>query len=289
MIKPLNRLIRFYLRNFPVTEGKSQVLKLTKNLITPEDPFIAFDTKYHFSLKANLRDHKHLRLYFYGAHDERYEISKYSQIIREGDVCWDIGANIGFYTCLFASLVGKNGTVVAFEPVSTTFNYLSENVRLNDFKNVKTMNKAVGDKRGKRRIHYCHLDLAEETASLKYVTGGESEVVNLDTIDYLLTELPPPDFIKIDVEGYQMEVFRGGYGFFKEHHPIVMAELKDSADANKDCLGDIAVELTGLGYDIYEIRKYSLRRCDHPSKARGRNFLLANPDSSCFPRISPLL
>ena len=285
----LNRLVRFYLRRFPITEGKSQLLKLTKDFITPEDPFVAFDTKYNFSLKANLRDHKHLRLYFYGTHDERYEITKYSKIIREGDVCWDIGANIGFYTCLFATLVGENGNVIAFEPVSTTFNCLTENVQRNNFTNVKVINKAIGDKKGKQHIYYSHSDLAEETASLKYIIGDESEIVELDTIDSILAELPVPDFIKIDVEGYQMEVFRGGHNFFKEHHPIIMAELKDSADANKDCLRNVEMDLADLGYDVYEIGKYSLKKCQNLAKARRRNFFLVKEDSPYFSRILPLL
>ncbi|MBI1923686.1 FkbM family methyltransferase, partial [Candidatus Poribacteria bacterium] len=271
-----------------ITEGKSQLLKLTRNWITPEDPLIAFNTKYNFSLKANLRDHKHLRLYFYGTHDERYEIKKYFKIIREGDTCWDIGANIGFYTCLFASIVGKQGKVIAFEPTSTTFNYLAENVRLNNFTNVKVINKALGDKREKRPIYYHRSDLAEETASLKYVIGDESETADVDTIDNVLGELPVPDFIKIDVEGYQMEVLRGGHHFFKEHHPIIMAELLDASDANRDCLRDIEVYLADLGYSIYEIKKHSLKKCDALSKAGRRNFLLVKDNSSDTRSISGL-
>ncbi len=289
MIKPLNQLIRFYLRRFPITEGKSQLLKLTRNWITPDDPLIAFNTKYNFSLKANLRNPEHLGLYFYGTHDERYEINKYFKIIRAGDTCWDIGANIGFYTCLFASLVGENGNVIAFEPVSTTFNSLAENVRLNDFTNVTVIQKAIGDQVEKRRIYYRHSDLTEGTASLKYATGkGESEWVDVDTIDRLSNELPAPAFIKIDVEGYQMEVFQGGYHFFKEHHPIIMAELKDVGEANRDCLREMEAYLADLGYNIYEIKKHSLKKCDELSKARRRNFLLIKENSSYTRSISGL-
>ena len=124
---------------------------------------------------------------------------------------------------------------------------------------------------------------------MKYIIGKESEIVELDTIDSISTKLPVPDFIKIDVEGFQMEVFRGGHNFFKEHHPMVMAELKDSADANKDCLKSVEADLADLGYDIYEIGKYSLKKCQNIVEARRRNFLLVNTDSQYFSRILPLL
>ena len=285
-----SRLVRGYLWRCPITEGKSQLLNLTRNWILPETPIIVFETKYGFQLKANLANPEHQYLYFYGTHDERYVITKLLRMIQPGDVCWDIGANIGFYTCLLASQVERTGAVVAFEPATQTFGYLHENVALNQFTNVTVVNKGLGNKPEQRDLYYSEAALTEGTASLKYPAGRTaSERVCLDTFDNLIPELPKPDFIKIDVEGYQLEVLRGGEKYLKAHAPLLMAELKDVGEANSAGFDEIEAYITHLGYTLYEIGKYALRRCAHISESRWRNFFLVNEDSPAFSRLSPWL
>lgn len=287
---PLNWLVRGYLRRCPITEGKSLLLKLTRDRIIPENPVVIFETKYPFRLKANLANPEHQYLYFYGTHDERYVVTKLRKIIKSGDICWDIGANIGFYTGLFASQVKDTGAVIAFEPAARTCGYLQENVCLNEFTNVTVVNKGLGDHTEQRHLYYSKAALAEGTASLKYPNGRTaSERVTLDTIDNLIGKLPTPDFIKIDVEGYQLEVLRGGEHFLKTHAPLLMAELKDVGKTNRDDFSEIEKYITNLGYSLYEIGKYALKRCAHISDSKRRNFFLANEDSPAFSRISPWL
>lgn len=287
---PLNRIVRSYLRRCPITEGKSLLLKLTKDGIIPENPIVIFKTKYPFRLKANLANPEHQYLYFYGTHDERYVVTKLLKIIKSGDICWDIGANIGFYTCLLASQVKDTGAVIAFEPAARTCGYLQENVFLNEFTNVTVVNNGLGDNTEQRHLYYSQAALAEGTASLKYPNGRTaSERVTLDTIDNLIGKLPTPDFIKIDVEGYQLEVLRGGEHFLKTHAPLLMAELKDVGETNRDDFSEIEKYITNLGYSLYEIGKYTLKRCTHISDSKRRNFFLANEDSPAFSRISPWL
>ncbi len=284
-----NQLVRSYLRKCPITEGKNLLLKLTRDWIIPEDPIVIFETKYPFRLKANLANPEHQYLYFYGTHDERYVVTKLLKIIKPGDICWDIGANIGFYTCLLASQVKDRGAVLAFEPAVRTCDYLQENVSLNEFTNVTVVNKGLGENREQRQLYYSEAALAEGTASLKYPNGRTaSERVTLDTIDNLIGKLPMPDFIKIDVEGYQLEVLRGGERFLKTHAPLLMAELKDVGETNRDDFCEIEKYITDLGYSLYEIEKYALKRCTHISDSKRRNFFLANEDSPAFQRIATL-
>lgn len=286
----LNRFVRAYLRWCPITDGKRLLLKLTRKWITPENPVAPFQTKHPFRLKANLANPEHQYLYFYGTHDERHVVAKLLKIIRPGDICWDIGANIGFYTCLLAAQVGDNGTVIAYEPASRTYGYLHENVSLNQFTNVTLVNKGLGDKQAQRHLYYSEAGLAEGTASLKYTTGrAASERVTLDTIDNLTRELPIPDFIKIDVEGYQLEVLRGGEDCLKTYAPLIMAELKDVGETNRTDFSEIEQYITDLGYSLYEIRKHSLRQCAHISDSEKRNFFLVNKDSSAFHRIASMV
>lgn len=284
-----NQLVRSYLRRFPVTEGKSLLLNLTRDWIIPKNPIVTFETKYPFRLKANLANPEHQYLYFYGTHDERYVVTKLLKIIKPGDICWDIGANIGFYTGLLASQVKDTGAVVAFEPAERTCAYLHENVSLNEFTNVTIVNKGLADNMERRYLYYSKAALAEGTASLKYPNGRTvAELVTLDTIDNLIGELPTPDFIKIDVEGYQLEVLRGGEHCLKTHAPLLMAELKDVGETNRDDFSEIEKYITDLGYSLYEIGKYALKRCTHISDSKRRNFFLANEDTPAFQRIAAL-
>ena len=287
---PLSYLVRTYLRWCPITDGKRLLLSLTRELITPEDPVTIFHSKYQFQLKVNLANPEHQYLYFYGTHDERHVVTKLLKIIQSGDICWDIGANIGFYTCLLASRVQEAGAVVAFEPALRTCGYLHENVSLNRFANVTVVNKGLGDKAEQRPLYYSEAALAEGTASLKYPNGrAASERVTLDTIDNLIRELPVPDFIKIDVEGYQLEVLRGGEHFLKTHAPLLMAELKDVGETNRALFTEIENYVADLGYQLYEIRKYSIRRCKKLSDSPKRNFFLVKKHSHAFSRILPWL
>lgn len=286
----LNRLVRSYLRWSPITDGKRLLLNLTRDWITPETPIVTFETKYQFRLKANLENPEHQYLYFYGTHDERYIVTKLLKIIKPGDICWDVGANIGFYTCLLASLVDDSGAVVAFEPAARTCGYLKENVSLNQFTNVTVVNKGLGDKQEQRPLYYSEAGLTEGTASLKYADGrAASERVTLDTIDNLFPKLSAPNFVKIDVEGYQLEVLRGGEHCLKTHAPLLMAELKDVGETNRAIFGEIEDYVADLGYQLYEIRKHFIQRCKRLSDTTQRNFFLVKEHSRAFARISPWL
>ena len=286
----LNRLVRGYLRWCPMTDGKRLLLNLTRKWITPENPVATFETKYRFRLKVNVANPEHQYLYFYGTHDERYIVTKLRKIIKPGDICWDIGANIGFYTCLLAAQVGDNGRVVAFEPASRTYGYLKENVSLNQFTNVTVVNKGLGDTQEQRPLYYSEAGLAEGTASLKYTHGrAASERVTLDTIDNLFRELSAPNFVKIDVEGYQLEVLKGGEHYLKTHAPLLIAELKDVGETNREAFKEIEDYVTDLGYQLYEIRKHSIRRCNRLSDTTQRNFFLVKEHSRAFAKILPWL
>lgn len=68
--------------------------------------------------------------------------------IKEGDICIDIGANIGYYALLESRLVGKNGKVYAIEPVPKNTNLLKRNIEINNYSNIEVFQIAIGDKNG---------------------------------------------------------------------------------------------------------------------------------------------
>ena len=80
----------------------------------------------------------------YGEYSE-LELKTMLKFINEGDVIFDIGANIGCFSVPFAKKVGSNGKVYAFEPQKFIFNLLKENVECIELKNVQIFNNAIGD------------------------------------------------------------------------------------------------------------------------------------------------
>ena len=273
----LNRCVRAYLQNFPITEGKSLLLRAARSYIRPHDAIQIGPTKHGFSLRLNLDNPEHERIYFYGEHDERYEIALLRKLIRPGMVCWDIGANIGFFTCLFSSLTGPGGKVVAFEPLSATREMLRENLALNRLSNVQVLPVAIGSEDGRTRIYFRDALLGEGTASM-YPSGERrnSEEISVVRLDAIAAGLPAPDFVKIDVEGAQEDVWRGGARFFSERAPLLMAELRESADPAK--LGALQGRIRSHGYRIFEILKRGrVHEIQDLVKSKKRNFLLAKP------------
>jgi FkbM family methyltransferase len=285
----LNRLVRVYLRRFPVTEGKSLLLRTTKAWIRPRDAIQVSPTKYAFSLRLNLDNPEHERIYFYGEHDERYEIALLRKLLAPGMVCWDIGANIGFFTCLFSSMVRPGGKVISFEPMPATREMLLENLTVNHIQNVEVLSVAVGSDDTRARIYFRDLHMGEGTASL-YPTnnGGNSEEISIVRIDTIAPGLPSPDFVKIDVEGAQEDVWRGGAQFFSTQVPLIMAELRESTDIAK--LSALQERIRGHGYRFFEILKGGrVREIADFLQSRKRNFMLAKPDTEAMRKLKELV
>ena len=129
--------------------------------------------------------------------------------LREGDIVWDVGANVGFYTKTFLGIVGNSGSVVAFEPSPKSAARLLD---LNEFKNLRVVQAALGNKTGKAvfRIN------EDETSPVNNVVDSSEpgpntiEIAMYRAEDALqLLALSKPNVIKIDVEGYELECTEG--------------------------------------------------------------------------------
>jgi len=84
--------------------------------------------------------------------NERAMRAEWTQIVREGVVVWDVGANVGSYTILSSVLVGPRGHVIAIEPDATNIRYLRQHVELNDLPNVTVLEVAVTERQGTVRF-----------------------------------------------------------------------------------------------------------------------------------------
>lgn len=171
------------------------------------------------------------------------------QFLKEGDVCLDVGANIGFYTLLASALVGESGRVYAFEPTPRTFNILTTNSDTK--KNVVRVNAALMDAEGKKEL----ADYGAEMSGLNTMfpsdaprnASVETHLVQATTLDaYCKSHDIRPTFIKIDTEGAEEAVLLGGRQTLAAHHPVLVIEVQREAP-----LGVVAF-LAALGYEAYQ-------------------------------------
>lgn len=137
----------------------------------------------------------------------------YKQFIKAGDLCFDIGANSGERTDVFLKL---SANVICLEPQSKCLNVLKEKYKYNA--NVTLVNAALGSKEGEAELMLCDETDECSTLSTDFVrtyTGvsnfhwNKKEKVNVLTLDSLCASYGMPKLCKVDVEGYESEVFKG--------------------------------------------------------------------------------
>ena len=139
--------------------------------------------------------------------------------VKEGEVVLDIGAHIGYYTLLFARLVGKKGKVYAFEPDPKNFALLKRNVEANGYNNVVLEQKAVSDKGGKVMLHLGERSAHHSILKNKYSGDRSVEVESVRLDDYIKSRV---DFIKIDVEGAEYFAFKGMQSVLRKNKGLMM-------------------------------------------------------------------
>ncbi len=130
--------------------------------------------------------------------------------VRPGFVAFDIGANIGTYTVPLSRLVGPTGRVVAFEPNRPTFACLRHNVRQNRLANVVALRAAAGPHPGRAALVVTDANYGEVHLA-PGVPAADQPGVTVTTVDTEVARLglERVDFIKLDVEGFELAALRG--------------------------------------------------------------------------------
>ena len=154
------------------------------------------------------------------------------QNVRPGDVCLDIGANIGAISRVMAERVGPTGRVHALEPSPQVLQYLQRNTQ--PFPHITSHGLAVSAQSGKKEFYQ-----APETkfgmGTLSALPGWRATEVAVTTLDefWQKTGAPTIRLIKIDVEGHELEVFQGGReALLNNPEVVVVFEFSDWAEEN---------------------------------------------------------
>jgi FkbM family methyltransferase len=151
-----------------------------------------------------------LRLFAHEVY-EPFETEFFKKEIKKGDVVLDIGANIGYYTLIFARLVGENGRAIAFEPEPANFALLKKNVRINDYRNVILVQKAITNETGKIKL-YLSRDKDNRGDHRIYDSGDGRKFIEIEAIqldDYFKDYNGKIDYIKMDIQGAEAGAIQG--------------------------------------------------------------------------------
>lgn len=152
---------------------------------------------------------------------------------KKGDIVIDIGAHIGRYTITSSKRVGNTGKVVAIEADPDNFRILKRNIALNNLTNVLPLNYAVFSTRTRMKLYeqsasakYNSLMLARAAKSRNYVE------VNADTLDSILMQngINQVNWIKIDVEGAELEVLKGSAKTLSGENIFLFVEIHNIND-----------------------------------------------------------
>jgi len=152
---------------------------------------------------------------------ERDKLAHFASRIRPGMTVWDIGANVGLFTLPAALGAGPAGRVVAFEPMPQNLRILRRHLALNGCDGVLVCDAAVSDEPGTLRMTE-----GDSPSEFRADPAGRWEIRAI-TLDGWLDEsgTPPPDVVKIDVEGSDDAVLRGGARAFAKHPPLIYLAL----------------------------------------------------------------
>lgn len=178
------------------------------------------------------------------------EIKFLRKLLQPGQNVIDIGANYGVYTLSMAQTVGPGGRVWTFEPASNTASLLAEGIAANGFSQVILERSALSSNCG-----MAQLSINENSELNALVHGASStsasETVPLVTLDECLIKYGwrDIDFMKIDAEGEEANILKGGKRFFSQLSPLVQYEIRAGTDLHMQ----LVREFVAIGYDSYRL------------------------------------
>lgn len=176
----------------------------------------------------------------------------FSRLVSPGMTVLDIGANVGIHTLTLARMVGESGIVYAIEPTDWAFHKLLINTKLNPrlAPLVRARQIALSDhSAGPTPYKY----RAQWKKSGGYIADEEGTTEHLTLWDFWRAEeFQRLDFIKLDVDGFETRILRGGAKLLQKFKPVLLVEMSDFFQKRCGGSGEEMVRiLDGLGYEFY--------------------------------------
>ncbi len=197
------------------------------------------------------RYHRYVNGYWLGHYElEIQDLLKLE--LKAGETFFDVGANAGFFTLVAAKLVGPGGRCVAFDPSPDNDRVIREQLELNGLNNCGSVAKAVGARAGTAMFAFSapgspmgHLGAA--------ANGEQSLEVQVITLDEAAKHYGRPNFIKLDVEGADIEAMQGAAELLRGARPRWLIELHSD-----DCQREVGRMLVEANYEIFDLTRKRL-------------------------------
>lgn len=187
-------------------------------------------------------------LFWRNAEPEKHYV--YRLLVKENDVVFDVGANVGLHSYYFSKNY-KSIQVFAFEPQPDNISFIKETISRNKLKNIELVDRALGAKEGE-----IYFDTASNN-SQGFITETETGLkVKVDTLDHFITSRNLfPKLIKVDVEGAESQVLEGFRNSIEKILPILVIELHTPEN-------DRAVSAFFQNYDYTIFRLNGMKECE---------------------------
>jgi FkbM family methyltransferase len=264
MISTADRLVQSFVRIAPTLGMKKWIVDTyVRGKAVRPDKEVVVPLLGSTRLKVKLSEAIGQRLYFYGKYEPwaTYLIRHFS---KPGMCFFDIGANIGYYSLLVAECTQKHCSVHAFEPVMTTFSRLVDNIDRNKMGNCIVANRlALTEQEGPLTMNI-YPDPAFNSAATsidgwinpRYDQAPQIEVVGCSTLDRYVDNMGirKVDFVKIDVEGHERAVLKGGKEFlWSSQETAVLSECEPTWLSRVGLkVEDVVLFMRDLKYRAYQ-------------------------------------
>ena len=240
--------------------------------------------------KFKLNSYNHKGYWYHGKKREEETVSIFQKWIAKDYFVLEIGGHIGYFTTFYASLVGENGKVTVFEPSNINLNYLRTNI---DFlpsklsKIVSVEQKGAGDIDGELDFYIDPIS-GQNNSFVKDFDGFKTsrelsadknvetiiQKVPVTTLDgYFSNKSSFPDFVKIDVEGFEWNVIRGFMKTIEKSKPSIMIEIQSNAK-------EIIAYFKSIEYQIFNDKLEEIQSIEDYYKRKSANIFFKSKNNS---------
>ena len=178
----------------------------------------------------------------------------------------DVGANFGWYTCIFSQLANNNGKVIAIEPSPDNLKYLEKNIEENNLRNIFLEKVAVGEKE-ENLLLYKALNTNPGAHSLIKDTPfqgkeGITYPVKVKSLDSILFNVNKINLMKMDIEGYEISALKGGLDTLKRVENLLIEFSPHLWKNPVDEATEFFKILSDSGLQPHTLEKNCLKRFD---------------------------
>jgi len=238
-----------YLRNSPVDIFKEYI---RHGVVGNTPRFVQFRNKDDIIFDLDVHECVQKAIFCFH-YFEPEDVAVFRTFIKPNSIVLDVGANIGQYALLASKLMGETGQVYAFEPSPEVYPKLQHHVQLNEFSNIEVITCAVAAKSGSMEFYPANeqgnqgvgslIPADDYRAQIRSTASIDVDVVSLDAFCES-RDITHVDMLKIDVEGFDLEVLKGAEALMKNNpNLVIMSEVEP---INLAQLGATAADFYGF-------------------------------------------